>query len=362
MPLNIVGTVYRELKQSVLDMQTLFALRQTKSQIENVDNPIDFNKRIHDLIEKQDETKTISDITTVNETKVEKVSLPVSSGAFSLTLQNIAFQYPSSQGKPIIRDISIHVPAGTSVAVVGGSGSGKSSILKVASRQFDVTSGTVLIDNVPIKNIELSSLRNTIGIVPQEPTLFNNTIMYNIRYAKPSATDDEVINAAKLAQIHDSIISMKDGYNTVCGERGLKLSGGEKQRINIARLMLLNPPIVMCDEATSSLDSTIEYDIMQNLRTLTKNKTCFYIAHRLSTILHCDQICVIKDGVIAEQGKHHELLTIPNGIYSRMWTLQSSNEHHLIDKNNNNDNNNSTNSSDSLSEDSSTPTTNVTKF
>ena len=208
------------------------------------------------------------------------------------------------------------------VAIVGPSGEGKSTILRLLYRFFDPKNGSISIDGHDIRDLKLDSLRKAIGVVPQDTVLFNDTIFYNINYGKLSATREEVIEAAKLAQIHHTILKMPHGYDTIVGERGLKLSGGEKQRISIARAILKDPKIVLWDEATSALDSHTEQQILASLHKLSKNKAIFMIAHRLSTIIDADLILVLKNGIIVEQGSHSSLISNPQSVYASMWFAQ----------------------------------------
>lgn len=232
---------------------------------------------------------------------------------------HVNFDYHS---KPLLNNLSFLAKSGMKVAIVGPSGVGKSTILRLLYRFFDPQTGGIYIDGQDIRNLTLNSLRKIVGVVPQDAVLFNETIFYNIHYGKLSASKEEVIEAAKLAQIHDAILKMPHGYDTIVGERGLKLSGGEKQRISIARTILKDPKIVLCDEATSALDSFTEHQILTSLRNLSKNKTTFMIAHRLSTIVDADLILVLKDGTIVEQGSHISLISNPNSSYAAMWYSQ----------------------------------------
>jgi ABC-type multidrug transport system fused ATPase/permease subunit len=218
--------------------------------------------------------------------------------------------------------LSVSAKGGKKIAIVGPSGGGKSTIIRLLYRFFDPEQGSILIDGHNIRDFKLDSLRKAIGVIPQDSILFNDTIFYNIHYGNLSATKEEVIEAAKLAYIHEAILKMPHGYNTVVGERGLKLSGGEKQRIAIARTILKNPKILLCDEATSALDSSTEQQILASFRALSKNRTTLVIAHRLSTIVDADLILVLRDGSIVEQGSHADLISISNGIYAGMWHAQ----------------------------------------
>jgi len=218
------------------------------------------------------------------------------------------------------------VPAGRTVAIVGPSGAGKSTISRLLFRFYEVTAGSVAIDGQDVRNVTQQSLRANIGIVPQDTVLFNDTIYYNIAYGRPSATPEQVECAAKLAAIHDFVISTPQGYQTRVGERGLKLSGGEKQRVAIARTLLKNPSILVFDEATSALDSRTEKDIQAALREVSANRTTLIVAHRLSTVTHADEILVLEGGCIVERGRHAELLA-KNGTYGAMWSRQQEAEH-----------------------------------
>jgi len=236
-----------------------------------------------------------------------------------IVYKNVCFEY--EENKPILKNINLNINKGQTVAFVGSSGSGKSTIANLILRFYDVTSGEILVDGTNIKNFTLSSLRDKMGIVSQDVFLFNDTIKYNISYGKLDATDEEIEAAAKAANAHNFISKLPDGYNTFIGERGMKLSGGEKQRIAIARAMLKNPPILVLDEATSALDSESEKLVQEAIENLMKNRTVVLIAHRLSTVKNADKIVVIDKGSIAEVGKHQELLD-KNGIYAKLYNLK----------------------------------------
>jgi len=241
-----------------------------------------------------------------------------------MEFKNLSFSYQN--GQEALKNVSVKIPAGTSVAFVGRSGSGKTTMTKLLMRVYDPDDGQILIDGFDIKQIKKEDLRRNIGIVPQEPILFNSSIGYNIGYPLENTTKEEIENAARLANLHDFIITLEKGYDTVVGERGVKLSGGQKQRLAIARVFLLNPKIIIFDEATSHLDSESEKLIQESLKRLSKDKTLIIIAHRLSTIMRADKIIVLDNGKIIEKGLHDELISKSGGIYKKLWELQTDHE------------------------------------
>lgn len=284
MPLGLLGTVYREIKQALIDMEVMFGLLTTSAEI--LDKP-------------------------------DAQSLVPEGG--EVTFRNVSFGYDSR--RPILREVDFTVPAGKTVAIVGPSGAGKSTISRLLFRFYDVTDGQILIDGQDLRDVTQDSLRAAIGIVPQDTVLFNDTVYYNIAYGRPEASRQEVEAAARLARIHEFVRGLPDGYDSIVGERGLKLSGGEKQRVAIARTILKAPSILLFDEATSALDTKTEREIQRSLTEVSRDRTTLVIAHRLSTVVDADEIIVLDAGRIVERGQHEDLLD-REGHYATMWRRQ----------------------------------------
>jgi ABC-type transport system involved in Fe-S cluster assembly fused permease/ATPase subunit len=284
-PLNFLGFAYREIKQSLINMSEIFSLKDEEAEVQDTPNarPLEFKK-----------------------------------GA--IQFDKVSFSYIPE--RPILKDVSFAIDGGKTVAIVGPSGAGKSTIARLLYRFYEQSSGSILIDGQKVSDCTLESIRKIIGVIPQDTVLFNDTLYYNILYGRPDATYDEVIAASQQAQLHTFITKLPDGYDTQVGERGLKLSGGEKQRVAIARSILKNPKIFIFDEATSALDTHTEKAIQESLKIVSQNRTTFIIAHRLSTVTHADLIVVLEKGKIVEQGTHEELLKLSQ-VYASLWSKQN---------------------------------------
>ncbi|KAJ4984692.1 iron-sulfur cluster transporter ATM1 [Stagonosporopsis vannaccii] len=285
-PLNFLGSMYRELRQSLLDMDTLFSLQKTNVAVQDKPN-----------------------------------AQPLVLTKGEIRFENVSFGYRPD--RPILKNLTLTIPAGKKIAVVGPSGCGKSTILRLLFRYYDAQEGRITIDGQDIRDVSLDSLRRAIGVVPQDTPLFNNTIGHNIRYGNMEASEEQIIQAAKRAHVHDTIAAFPDGYETMVGERGMMISGGEKQRLAVSRLILKDPPLLFFDEATSALDTHTEQALLTHINSLVREKkrTSVFIAHRLRTIYDSDIIIVLKAGGVAEQGTHQELID-RDGLYSELWSAQ----------------------------------------
>ncbi|XP_065907533.1 iron-sulfur clusters transporter ABCB7, mitochondrial-like isoform X2 [Dysidea avara] len=287
-PLNFLGSVYRDVRQSLVDMQNMFNILSLHSNIKE---------------------------------KPKAPALIMDHDDSTVTFEDVTFGY--TENANILKGMSFHVPAGKKIAIVGGSGSGKSTIVRLLYRFYDPQGGRILVGGTDIQDVTLDSMRKTIGVVPQDCVLFHDTIYYNIHYGNLAASHEQVIRAAEMADLHDAILNMPDQWSTQVGERGLKLSGGEKQRIAIARAILKDPAILVYDEATSSLDSITEHNILNGLQRVAKDRTSLFIAHRLSTIVDADEILVLQNGRVEEQGSHFDLIANPSSLYAEMWHNQN---------------------------------------
>ncbi|XP_051930128.1 iron-sulfur clusters transporter ABCB7, mitochondrial [Hippocampus zosterae] len=289
LPLNFLGTVYRETRQALIDMNTLFTLLSIDTKIKEKDLA---------------------------------PPLSLTPQESTIRFEDVYFEY--LEGQKVLNGVTFEVPAGKKVAIVGGSGSGKSTVVRLLFRFYEPQQGNIYIGGQNIRDVSLESLRKALGVVPQDAVLFHNTIFYNLQYGNINATPEDVYQVARLAGIHDAILRMPHGYDTQVGERGLKLSGGEKQRVAIARAILKNPPILLYDEATSSLDSITEENILSAMKEMVKDRTSVFIAHRLSTIVDADEIIVLSEGKVKERGNHETLLSTAGSMYADLWNTQNS--------------------------------------
>ena len=287
-PLNQLATLYRTIQEAMIDMENMMQLMNVEEEI-----------------------KDVSEASIINSDKSD------------ISFDNVSFSYNIKY--PVLKNISCEVPKGTSLAIVGPSGSGKSTFVKLLLRFYDPTEGKISLGGKNIKFFQQSSLRRSIGVVPQDTVLFNESIGYNIKYGKVEAEESEVVRAAKISEIHGKISGLPEGYDTKVGERGVNLSGGEKQRVAMARSLLRNPNIIVLDEATSSLDTATEKAIQEALSDVSRGKTCVMVAHRLSTVVEADQIIVMDQGEILERGTHTELLAL-KGKYAEMWKIQKTSD------------------------------------
>ena len=285
-PLNNLSTLYTTIQEAMINMENMFELLDEEEEIKDLPEAAEFSAK-----------------------------------TTAITFDNVSFHYDYKM--PVLKNISLNIPEGSTIAIVGPTGSGKSTLIKLLLRLFDPIEGNIVIGDQNVKHVQQTTLRQKIGVVPQETVLFNETIEFNIKYGKIDAEESDTVSAAKIAEIHDKIDSFPEKYQTKVGERGLKLSGGEKQRVAIARALLRSPQLMLLDEATSSLDSATERNIQTALDEVCRNRTCVIVAHRLSTIINADQIIVLKDGVIVEQGTHDHLLNL-SGVYADMWSKQTS--------------------------------------
>ncbi|KAI8464686.1 MAG: ATP-binding cassette superfamily [Monoraphidium minutum] len=349
-PLQFLGWFYRELRQSLVDLEEFFEILATRSDLPDGSHDLprlpptaaaaaaEVEQQHHEQQQQQQQQQHGGDA--LEARRASHALAGSSNGVGSsgeeeddggsgvwgaaagleVELSGVRFGY--NPQRMVLRGVSLKVESGRSLAIVGGSGSGKSTVLKLVTRLYDPAAGDILVNGVSIRDLRRDSLRAAVAVVPQDTVLFNDTILQNIRYGRPDASDDDVMEAARMAHLHDAVLRMPDGYATAVGERGLKLSGGEKQRVAIARAFLRNPRLLVCDEATSALDSATEASIMASLGELAQGRTSIFVAHRLSTIRSCDRIVVLSDGRVAEEGTHEELMA-SGGVYKNMWDMQA---------------------------------------